>query len=164
MDSMNRHYEETRSMSAEPQAESSSVAGGLRAFWAWAIGPAAAAQARAEAARTRVFLDTLAFNEVLPLLEKRARHLSYLTGLRKMRCPLGERHVARFESAHRETLPHFLERVEQATLGIRSREHHQIRDMLENIVLYDDFINDIYLRNLCGLMRDAIASYRREHA
>ena len=45
---------------------------------------------------------------------------------------------------------------------VHSRCHHEIRDMLENVVLFDNFINDFYLRNICNTMKDAIEKASRE--
>jgi len=160
MSSIEQHYEDMSSAVSDGTQRPPTAWGRVTHALAWVRDAAAGKTERAEYLETRALLDTLAFHEVLPMLEARSRHLSYLTGLRKMRCPLGNRHFEEVQRRHQETLPQLLEQIEKATLGIHARRHHQIRDMLENVVLYDDFVNDIYIRNLCGLMRDAIAAHR----
>jgi len=51
------------------------------------------------------------------------------------------------------------ERIEEAVLGIRSRKHWFIRDMMENLVLHASHRNEYFVHCLASRMRDVIDSH-----
>jgi len=110
----------------------------------------------------RPYLDTIAFREVLPVLEERHLLLGEIKELSRRTEDTDPERLAALQRQHEESLPEFLETLEKSTMCVHSRCHHDIRDMLENVVLFDNFINDFYLRNICNTMKDAIEKAARE--
>lgn len=122
---------------------------------------AAPPDAQAQTADDRPLLDIIAFREVLPALEVRHLLLTEIKELSRSEDADPER-LAALQRQHEESLSELLEQVEVAAHCIHSRRHHEIRDMLENVVLFDNFLNDFYLRNICNTMNDAIQKAARE--
>ena len=123
---------------------------------------AAPPESMSRAAEERPLLDVIAFREVLPILEERHLLLSEIKALSRGAEDANPERLDALRRRHEESLPGLLERIERATMCVHSRCHHEIRDMLENVVLFDNFINDFYLRNICNTMKDAIEKASRE--
>ena len=117
---------------------------------------AAAPDAKSGSEGDRPYLDTIAFREVLPLLEEHHLLLSEIKDLSRRTEDTDPDRLADLQRQHEERLPDLLGQLEKASMCVHSRCHHHIRDMLENVVLFDSFINDFYLRNICNTMNEAI--------
>lgn len=112
----------------------------------------------------RPYLDTIAFREVLPLLEEKHLLLSEIKDLSRRAPEDAEpERLAALQKQYDDGLAELLEQLERAARCIHSRRHHDIRDMLENVVLFDNFQNDFYLRNICNTMKDAMEAVARAY-
>ena len=106
----------------------------LRAFTKWLVAKSRAA--RKERADREAF-DLQSMADIVPILE--AYHDAV---------------VAPDVDCDPETITEFLDRIEHTALRVRAKKHAHLRDMLENLVLFDNYRNEYYLRSLSSQIQD----------